>query len=68
MTARLAHPGKTAAQAAYWRAHGRPDVAERLEAQLAAASRCRRCGRSLTDPASVARGVGAECASKGASA
>lgn len=27
--------------------------------------RCARCGRALTDPASIARGLGPECASKG---
>jgi hypothetical protein len=55
------HPGKLAYQARYWRAHGRDDVAERLEADLVAAGRCKRCGRTLTDPASIERGVGPEC-------
>ena len=59
--ARVHHPGKLAAQATYWRAHHRPDVAERLEAQLADAGRCLRCGRTLTDPASVELGVGPDC-------
>ncbi|HEY2304185.1 MAG TPA: DUF6011 domain-containing protein [Acidimicrobiales bacterium] len=61
---RLAHPGKLAAQAAYWRGHGRLDVAERIEADLAAAGRCRRCGRALADPESVSRGIGPDCWSK----
>jgi len=64
MTARLAHPAKLAAQAAYWRAHGRPDIAERLEGALVAAARCKRCGRPLRDPASVADSTGPECKRK----
>ena len=60
----LAHPAKLAGQAAYWRAHGRGDVADRLEAQLVGDGRCRRCGRALTDPVSVERGVGPECLSR----
>lgn len=62
----VAHPSKLARQAAYWRAHGRLDVAERIEAELVAAGRCRRCGRLLTDPESVSRGIGPDCESKGA--
>jgi hypothetical protein len=61
---RLAHPAKTARQAAYWRRHGRPDIAQTLEAALAAAGRCRRCGRTLTDPVSVEAGEGPECRAK----
>jgi hypothetical protein len=60
----VTHPAKLAAQAAYWRAHGRPDVAERLEHDLVAMGRCRRCGRTLSDPASVERGVGPDCRAK----
>jgi hypothetical protein len=60
---RLAHPAKLARQAAYWRLHGRPEVAERLEAQLAANKRCRRGQVTLlpegdphrvSDPAGIA--------------
>jgi hypothetical protein len=58
------NPVKLARQAAYWRVHGRTDVAERIEADLAAAGRCRRRGRTLTDPVSIAAGVGPECATK----
>jgi hypothetical protein len=50
--------------AAYWRGRGRDDVAERFEADLAAAGRCRRCGRALTDPVSVESGIGPECRTK----
>jgi hypothetical protein len=60
MTA-IRHPGKLAVQARYWRLHGRPDVAERLEAALVAGARCKRCGRTLTDPVSIAAGIGPEC-------
>ena len=58
---RLRNPQKVAYQARYWRAHGRLDVAERLEAQLVAFHRCRICGRALSDPVSISRGVGPEC-------
>jgi hypothetical protein len=61
---RLAHPAKLARQAAYWRQHGRPEVAERLEAALVAAGRCRLCGRQLAREDSMERGVGADCARK----
>jgi hypothetical protein len=61
MTGRLDHPAKLARQAAYWRTRGRADVAEALEAELAGAGRCKRCGRTLTDPASIARGLGPDC-------
>lgn len=60
----LAHPGKLARQAAYWRAHGRPERAERLEAALVAGGRCKRCGRPLRDPVSIAAGVGPDCLGK----
>jgi hypothetical protein len=61
---RLTHPGKLAYQAAYWRAHGHVETAERIEAELAAAGRCVRCGRTLTDPESVSRGIGRDCLAK----
>jgi hypothetical protein len=54
-------PAKVAHAAAYWRARGRDDVAELLEADLAAAGRCKRCGRALTDPLSVADSIGPKC-------
>jgi hypothetical protein len=60
----LKHPAKMARQAAYWRAHGRAEVAERLEAELAGAGRCKRCGRALRDPESVADSIGPECRRK----
>ena len=58
------HPAKLALQARYWRLAGHTDTAERIEAELVAAGRCRRCGRTLTDPDSVSRGIGPDCASK----
>jgi hypothetical protein len=65
VTAGVRSPYKTARAAAWYRLHGKPEQAERLEAQLAAAGRCRRCGRTLTDPESVSRGTGRDCESKG---
>ena len=64
VTTAIAHPQKRARQADYWRRHGRPDVAERIEVEPAQAQRCRRCGRVLSDPASLEAGVGPECATK----
>jgi hypothetical protein len=59
-----AHPRKLAWQARYWRVNGRVDIAERIEEELADAGRCRRCGRLLTDPASIAVGLGPDCRAK----
>jgi hypothetical protein len=36
-------------------------IAAHFEGLLDSRSRCRRCGRALTDPTSVARGIGPEC-------
>jgi hypothetical protein len=47
-------PTKMARAVAWYRLHGRDDPADALEAELARAGRCRRCGRALTDPASSA--------------
>ena len=58
------NPGKIAAAARYHRARGHLEVASRFEAELVAAGLCRRCGRRLTDPASVKRGIGPDCAAK----
>lgn len=78
MTLRLRHPAKTAAQLARLKAHvdaarARGEEAgafaaraEQLEVALAAAGRCRHCGRELTDPESVRRGIGSTCWAKGA--
>jgi hypothetical protein len=57
-------PTKAALAAAYWRARDRAEVAERIEADLVRAGRCRRCGRLLTDPVSIERGVGPDCTKK----
>jgi hypothetical protein len=54
-------PAKTARAAAYYRLHGRDDQADRLETELRGAGRCTRCGRTLTDPRSLAAGIGPEC-------
>jgi hypothetical protein len=63
----MKYPGKVARAAAWYRANDKPEHAERLEAELAGADRCRRCGRALTDPESVSRGVGPDCVAKEAS-
>lgn len=60
----IAHPRKTARAAAWHRAHGNAGTAESLEAELAGAGRCKRCGRPLTDPESIAAGIGPDCRSK----
>jgi hypothetical protein len=60
----LEHPTKLAERARYWRLHGRTANAEALEAELAAAGRCVRCGRLLTASASVERSLGPECAAR----
>jgi hypothetical protein len=64
LTARLEHPAKLAARAAWHRSHGHTDTAETFERVLAAAHRCRMCGRELTDPESIERGVGPDCLAK----
>ncbi len=38
-----------------------PELAGAVEAALDHAERCRRCGRRLTDPDSVARKIGPDC-------
>ena len=54
-------PAKVAAQAAWHRANGNPDRADLLERQLNAVRRCKRCGRTLSDPVSIERGIGSDC-------
>jgi Family of unknown function (DUF6011) len=54
-------PTRVARQAVWLRQRGRAGDAERLEAALVMIGRCRRCGRGLTDPRSVRRGVGPGC-------
>jgi hypothetical protein len=61
---RVAHPAKLARQAAYWRQHGRPDTAERIETVLVASGRCKVCGRLLAREDSIAVGIGPECRRK----
>lgn len=47
---------------------GYTERAEQVRGQIAArlVGRCRECHRVLTDPTSVAAGIGPECATKGA--
>jgi hypothetical protein len=54
-------PLKVAETAARLHARGRHADAERYERQLTAFGRCKRCGRTLTDPVSVERGIGPDC-------
>ena len=65
MTTGIRNPGKIAAAARYHRARGHLDVAARFEAELVDAGRCARCGRRLTDPQSLERGIGPDCYGKG---
>jgi hypothetical protein len=55
-------PAKLALYARYQRTHGQPAAADRIEAELTAADRCR--GRTLTDPDSIASRVGPDCAER----
>jgi hypothetical protein len=57
-------PGRLAYGARWARQQGNVEKAEALEAELAKAGRCKRCGRLLTDPHSIERGVGPECVKK----
>jgi hypothetical protein len=59
-------PGKQAETAARLRAVGRVERAEMLERQLVALGRCKHCGRKLTDPISIERGIGSTCWQNGA--
>lgn len=56
---------RLARMALWYRSQGDTDAANRAEEVLARLGRCRRCGRALTDPASVERGVGPDCVKKG---
>lgn len=60
----IRNPGRVARQAGYYREHGKADIADMLESQLAGAGRCIRCGRALTDSTSLQRGVGPDCWAK----
>lgn len=61
---KLVRPRKAAALAVHYRTIGATATAERIEADLAREQRCRRCGTILTDPESIARGIGPDCATK----
>jgi hypothetical protein len=56
-------PRRAALQARHLHALGRHDEAQLLEDYVArhAAQHCRICGRRLTHPISLARGIGPEC-------
>jgi hypothetical protein len=58
-------PGKLADAARYYRRMGQLTIAQHWENELAKAGRCKRCGRLLTDPRSVADSIGPECRRKG---
>jgi hypothetical protein len=58
-------PGRQAETAARLRATGRLERADKLERQLVALGRCKHCGRKLSDPVSIERGVGSDCWAKG---
>ena len=58
-------PDKIAKAAAYYRAQGQLEQAHFYEVLLAEQGRCKRCGRLLTDPLSVADSIGPECRKKG---
>jgi hypothetical protein len=62
---RFRNPQKAARAVAYFRRNGQPERARQLEEQLAAYGLCKRCGRRLTDKASLARGIGPECWKQG---
>jgi hypothetical protein len=55
---------KAAAAARYYRERGDLQRAEALEDGLRAAGRCQDCGRRLSDPVSVAAGIGPDCRAK----
>jgi hypothetical protein len=57
-------PDKIAKAAAYYRAHGRFEQAHFYETILVEQGRCKRCGRLLTNPLSVADSIGPECRAK----
>jgi hypothetical protein len=48
----------------YYRRTDQHALAHYWEDQLAKAGRCKRCGRLLTEPVSVERGIGPECVKK----
>jgi hypothetical protein len=57
-------PGKLAYQARWHRVRGNAEAAERIEADLARLGRCKRCGRTLSEPQSVSLGIGPDCRRK----
>lgn len=58
-------PVKLAERAARLREMGRDEEADKVERILNAVGHCRHCGRTLTDPTSIERGVGSDCWAKG---
>jgi hypothetical protein len=59
-------PRKLAERAARLHELGRHEEADRVERILAAVGHCRHCGRTLTDPTSIERGIGSTCWENGA--
>ncbi|HEY2303913.1 MAG TPA: DUF6011 domain-containing protein [Acidimicrobiales bacterium] len=57
----LLTPRRAALHARWYRAQGRDDEAQTLEDYNASRGFCKCCGRRLTNPVSVARGIGPEC-------
>jgi hypothetical protein len=55
------HPRKAAQLAAECRARGDHPHADKLHAALVALMFCANCGRPLTDPESIDRGIGPDC-------
>jgi hypothetical protein len=54
-------PRRAALHARWYRAQGRDDEAKVLEDYNTARGHCRCCGRRLTNPLSIALGIGPEC-------
>lgn len=57
----LLSPKRAAMVARYYRAQGRDDDAQVLEEYNTSRGFCRCCGRRLTNPVSIALGIGPEC-------
>jgi len=58
------NPAKIAQAAAYYRNLNQFERAHFYETILIEQGRCKRCGKTLTDPTSVHRGLGPECVKK----
>jgi hypothetical protein len=58
-------PKKLAERAARLHELGRDDEADKIGRILNAVGHCRHCGRPLSDPTSIERGIGSDCWAKG---